>query len=65
MLRIDAEVLKDQTSNLTNELLVLKEFDLDSEFGPCIGMFHICFITYTKIELKRVKYLSQLSILFQ
>lgn len=41
MLRIDAEVLKDQTSNLTNELLVLKEFDLDSEFGPCIGMLHV------------------------
>lgn len=34
----DAEVLKDQTSDLTEELSVLKEFDLDSEFGPCIGI---------------------------
>ncbi|KAL9981139.1 hypothetical protein ACROYT_G009803 [Oculina patagonica] len=34
----DAEVSKDQSSDLTRELSVLKEFDLDSEFGPCIGI---------------------------
>ena len=34
---LDAEASKDQTSDLTEELSVLKEFDLDSEFGPCIG----------------------------
>ncbi|KAJ7376130.1 DNA polymerase delta subunit 4 [Desmophyllum pertusum] len=34
----DAEVSKDQTLELTKELSVLKEFDLDSEFGPCIGI---------------------------
>lgn len=28
---VDAEALKDR------DLSVLKEFDLDSEFGPCIG----------------------------
>lgn len=28
---VDAETLKDR------DLSVLKEFDLDSEFGPCIG----------------------------
>lgn len=56
----DAEVLKDQTSDLTEELSVLKEFDLDSEFGPCIGMLYLLFITHKKNELKRVKYLFQL-----
>jgi len=34
----DADVLTDQASDLTKELSVLKEFDLDSEFGPCIGI---------------------------
>lgn len=41
----DADVLTDQASDLTKELSVLKEFDLDSEFGPCIGMLSIVFIT--------------------
>ena len=36
---VDAEVSKDQTLDLTKELSVLKEFDLDSEFGPCIGTY--------------------------
>ncbi|PFX29653.1 DNA polymerase delta subunit 4-like [Stylophora pistillata] len=36
----DAEtaICKDVTSDLAKELLMLKEFDLDSEFGPCIGI---------------------------
>ena len=39
---VDAEVsketvLKDQKQDLETELLKLKEFDLDSEYGPCIG----------------------------
>ena len=36
---VDAEtaICKDVTSDLAKELLMLKEFDLDSEFGPCIG----------------------------
>jgi len=34
----DADVLTDPASDLTKELSVLKEFDLDSEFGPCIGI---------------------------
>ncbi|CAH3191054.1 unnamed protein product, partial [Porites evermanni] len=29
---------KDQELNLEKALLVLKEFDLDSEYGPCIGI---------------------------
>ena len=60
----DAQVLKDQTSDrasdLSKELSVLKEFDLDSEFGPCIGMLYILFITRKENEFKKVKYLFQL-----
>ena len=40
---LDQKETKDQELNLEKALLVLKEFDLDSEYGPCIGkltMFH-------------------------
>ena len=33
----DQKETKDQELNLEKALLVLKEFDLDSEYGPCIG----------------------------
>lgn len=53
----DAQVLKDQTSDrasdLSKELSVLKEFDLDCEFGPCIGMLYILFITRKENEFKK------------
>ncbi|CAH3183342.1 unnamed protein product [Porites evermanni] len=34
----DQKETKDQELNLEKALLVLKEFDLDSEYGPCIGI---------------------------
>lgn len=34
---LDQKETKDQELNLEKALLVLKEFDLDSEYGPCIG----------------------------
>lgn len=34
---LDQKETKDQELNLEKALLVLKEFDLDTEYGPCIG----------------------------
>ena len=61
MFLVDAEtvVAKDVTSDLAKELLMLKEFDLDSEFGPCIGMLKfLCYLQKFKSLLSGAGYFN-------